>query len=56
MLEEHISSLETQIKSQHDEFMRSIRKAEESSQLQLQTLQKNSNEISESKELIEGNK
>ena len=32
MLEERTSSVEAQIKSQHDEFMRSIIKAEESSQ------------------------
>ena len=56
MLEECISSVETQIKSQHDEFMRLINKAEESPQLALQIGQRNSNQISESKELIEENK
>ena len=56
MPEEHISLVETQIKSQHDEFMRSINKAEELSQLALEMGQRNSNQISESKKLIEGNK
>ena len=56
MLEERISSVETQIKSQRDEFMRLISTAEEPSQLALETGQRNSNQISESKELIEGNK
>ena len=56
MIEERISLVETQIKSQHDEFMRLISKAEESPQLALEIGQRNSNQISESKELIEGNK
>ena len=56
MLEELISSVETQIKNQNDEFMRSISKAEESSQLALEMGQRKSNQISESKKLTGGNK
>ena len=56
MLEEYISLVKTQIKSQHDEFMRSISKAEETSQLALEIGQRNLNQISESKELIEENR
>ena len=36
MLEEQISSVETQIKNQHDQFMQSISKAEELYQLALE--------------------
>ena len=56
MLEERISSAETQIKNQHDEFMQSISKTEESSQLALEMGRSNLNQISESKKLIEENK
>ena len=56
MLEERISSVETQIKNQHGEFMQSISKIEESSQLALEMGKSNLNQISESKKLIEGNK
>ena len=56
MVQEYISLVKTQIKSQHDEFMRSISKAEEPSQLALEMGQRNLNQISESKELLEENK
>ena len=56
ILEERISSAETQIKSEHEEFMRLISKAEESSQLVLQIGQNKSHQILENKESIKGNK